>query len=1055
MRDGRERVTAAALRGAVSVGVLAVVYQRLVRRRILNWGATPSEAAAPLPGDELLTEADGISTRAIDISAPARDVWPWLAQMGPDPRGGAYTYDWIENLLGLHMHSSDRVLPEFQDPQVGETIRFGANEMRLERVEPERVLAWRSQDGNWVWTFVVSETVRRTAGEPQPVPAPEHRRSCRDAGDGARVAGDGAQDAARDQAPRRAAGGRPASGSAGKSRSAAAGCYRCRVKRADVSLPGVSKRSPTSPMLDAVAAAPALPGSAAGAVDVSAVDPQERIEALLTHLGTGAEGLSSREADRRLTQFGANEISRTAQSSWIGELVRQFVHPLALLLWVAAALSAASGSMTLAIAIVAVIVLNAGLAYAQEMQAERATEALRELLPPQARVRRDGITLEIAAAALVPGDIVLLAEGDRLSADARLTDGSVELDMAALTGESQPVVRSAAAVRRAATALEAEDVVFAGTLCTGGEAQAVVYATAMGTQLGRIAALSQRVEPEISPLQRQVNRVAWLIAAIAIAAGAVFFVAGLTLASLSLAAAVTFAIGLLVANVPEGLLPTITLSLAGGVRRMAARRALVKRLTAVETLGSTDVICTDKTGTLTEGSMSVRLWWSAGTELPVTAHADTVMPVGFESLLRTAVRCNNARLERDGDRWVRGGDPSESALLLGAQQLGFDVSAAQRERDSRRRRVFHFDSHLKRMTTLDEEAGEDLWYHAKGAPLELLERCTAIRGTDGDHPLTDGDRAQVGATFERYAGQGLRVLGFAERHVAHVEEGERELVESHLTFIGLAALADPPRAEVADAVARCRRAGIRIIVVTGDHGLTATAIAREVGIVTGEPTVISGADLDAMAQDDLDILLRDSRELVVSRSNPETKLHIVDALRAEGHTVAMTGDGVNDAPALRRADIGIAMGASGTDVAREAATMVLTDDNFASIVAAVEEGRVVYDNIRKFITYIFVHAIPEMVPFVLFALSGGAIPLPLTAILVLAIDLGTDTVPALALGREPAEPGTMDRAPRPREAGIISRAMLSRAWLRLGVLEALLVMGGYLRGAAHRGLVAG
>ncbi len=764
---------------------------------------------------------------------------------------------------------------------------------------------------------------------------------------------------------------------------------------------------------------------------------------LLAHLGTRSEGLSSREADRRLTQFGANEISRTAQSSRIGELVRQFVHPLALLLWVAAALSAVSGSMTLAIAIVAVIVLNAALAYVQEMQAERATEALRELLPPQARVRRDGLTLEIAAASLVPGDIVLLAEGDRLSADARLTDGSVELDMAALTGESQPVVRSAAAVRRAATALEAEDVVFAGTLCTGGEAQAVVYATGMGTQLGRIAALSQRVEPEISPLQRQVNRVAWLIAAIAIAAGAVFFVAGLTLASLSLAAAVTFAIGLLVANVPEGLLPTITLSLAGGVRRMAARRALVKRLTAVETLGSTDVICTDKTGTLTEGSMSVRLWWSAGTELPVTAHGDTVMPEGFDSLLRAAVRCNNARLERDGDRWVRGGDPSESALLLGAQQLGFDVSAAQRERESRRRRVFHFDPHLKRMTTLDEEPGGDLWYHAKGAPLELLERCTAIRGTDGDHPLTHTDRAQVSATFERYAGQGLRVLGFAERHVARVEEGERELVESHLTFIGLAALADPPRAEVADAVARCRRAGIRIIVVTGDHGLTATAIAREVGIVTGEATVIGGADLDAMAQDDLDTLLRDSRELVVSRSNPETKLHIVDALRAAGHTVAMTGDGVNDAPALRRADIGIAMGASGTDVAREAATMVLTDDNFASIVAAVEEGRVVYDNIRKFITYIFVHAIPEMVPFVLFALTGGAIPLPLTAILVLAIDLGTDTVPALALGREPAEPGTMDRPPRPREAGIISRAMLSRAWLRLGVLEAVLVMGGY------------
>jgi calcium-translocating P-type ATPase len=783
--------------------------------------------------------------------------------------------------------------------------------------------------------------------------------------------------------------------------------------------------------------------ASASDLGVGVVDPQERIDVLLAHLGTRASGLSSREAERRVAQFGRNEISRTAQRSWVRELVRQLVHPLALLLWVAAALASASGSQTLAIAIVAVILLNAALAYMQELQAERATEALRELLPPHARVRRDGTELDVPAVMLVPGDVVLLEEGDRLSADARLTDGSVEVDMAPLTGESQPVVRSATAVRRAASVLESEDLVFAGTLCTGGEAEAVVYATGMSTQLGRIAALSQRVEPEISPLQRQVNRVAWLIAAIAVGAGVLFFFAGTTLAGLSLAAAVTFAIGLLVANVPEGLLPTITLSLAGGVRRMAARRALVKRLTAVETLGSTDVICTDKTGTLTEGSMSVRHLWCAGAELEVASAIERPVPDLFGALLRTAVRCNNARLERKGERWVRGGDPSESALLLAAARLGEDVFAAQRDRDARRKLVFHFDPHLKRMTTLDQEPGGELWYHAKGAPLELLERCTAIRAQDGEHPLTDADRAQVGAAFERYAARSLRVLGFAQRHVARIEDGGRALVESQLTFVGLAALEDPPRPEVADAVARCHRAGIRIIVITGDHALTATAIAREVGIVEAEPTVITGAELDAMPQHDRDKLLHDAPELIVARSNPETKLHIVDALRAEGHTVAMTGDGVNDAPALRRADIGVAMGVSGTDVAREAATMVLTDDNFASIVAAVEEGRIVYDNIRKFITYIFVHAIPEIVPFVIYALAGGAIPLPLTALQILAIDLGTDTVPALALGREPAEPGTMDRPPRPREAGIISRAMLARAWLRLGALEALLVTGGY------------
>ncbi|HET8979893.1 MAG TPA: cation-transporting P-type ATPase [Solirubrobacteraceae bacterium] len=782
----------------------------------------------------------------------------------------------------------------------------------------------------------------------------------------------------------------------------------------------------------------------AAAVGDGPVDPQERIDLLLAHLNARTSGLSPRESQRRRLQFGANEISRSAQRSRLRELAAQLVHPLALLLWLAASLAAASGNATLGIAIVAVILLNATLAYAQELQAERATEALRELLPAQARVRRDGTETEVAATELVPGDVVLLAEGDRLSADARLIQGSLELDMAALTGESEPVVRAAEAQAPAASLLQSGDLVFAGTLCTGGEAEGVVYATGMRTQLGRIAALSQRVKPEISPLQRQVNRVAWLIAAIGVAAAGVFFVAGITLAGLSLAAAVTFAIGLLVANVPEGLLPTITLSLAGAVRRMAARRALVKRLTAVETLGSTDVICTDKTGTLTEGVMSVRLLWVGGEEVRLTPDTRAQEPPQLlAALLRTAVRCNNATVDRGPAGWVRTGDPSESALLIAAIELGEDVVGAERERDRRRKRVFHFDPHLKRMTTLDEEPGGELWYHAKGAPLELLDLCTAIRDQTGDHPLTDADRALVRATFERYAGQGLRVLGFAQRRVAQLEDGTRELVESHLTFVGLAALADPPRHGVADAVRRCRQAGIRIIVVTGDHGLTATAIARQVGIVTAEPTVISGARLDALPQAERDRLLHDTRELIVERSNPETKLHIVDALRAQGHTVAMTGDGVNDAPALRRADIGVAMGASGTDVAREAATMVLTDDNFTSIVAAVEEGRVVYDNIRKFITYIFVHAVPEIVPFVIYALAGGAIPLPLTALQVLAIDLGTDTVPALALGREPAEPGTMDRPPRPREAGIISRAMLTRAWLRLGTVEAVLVTGGF------------
>jgi calcium-translocating P-type ATPase len=786
------------------------------------------------------------------------------------------------------------------------------------------------------------------------------------------------------------------------------------------------------------------PAPAGAAAVTGPLDPEERVDLLLGHLATRREGLGPGEASRRLQQHGPNEISRREERRRAKELLAQFTHPLAALLWAAAVLALLGGIAALAVAIVAVIVLNAIFAFVQELQAERATEALREFLPPHARVRRAGEVVDVVATELVPGDILLLDEGDRLSADARLVAGSLEVDMSPLTGESEPVARSADALRRAAAPVEAEDLVFAGTLCTAGEAEAVVYATGMATQLGRIAALTQGVESEISPLQRQVNRAARLIAVVAVAGGVAFLLLGTLVAGLPLGDGVVFAIGLLVANVPEGLLPTITLALAVGVRRMARRRALLKRLTAVETLGSTDVICTDKTGTLTEGRMTVWRLWGDGRELvPAEAARDAAAREPFRGLLRTAVRCNNATAHPGADGWSRGGDPSESALLVAAAQLGEDVEAAQRERESRRGHLFHFDARLKRMATIDDE-GPDLWAHVKGAPLELVERCTRVRGENGDRPLDGAGRAAVRAAFERYAGEGLRVLAFAERTLERVPDAaERDRAEGELTFLGLAALEDPPRADVADAVRTCRLAGIRIVVVTGDHGLTAAAVARKVGIVGDAPRVVAGPELDALREDELDALLRDAPELIIARSNPETKLHVVDALRRNGHTVAMTGDGVNDAPALRRADIGIAMGLSGTEVAREAATMVLTDDSFASIVAAVEEGRVVYDNIRKFVTYIFAHATPEIVPFLVFALAGGAVPLPLTALLILAIDLGTETLPALALGREPAEPGIMRRPPRPRDQGIIDRHMLVRAWGWLGLLEAALVTGGF------------
>ncbi|MEU3645264.1 cation-transporting P-type ATPase [Lentzea sp. NPDC034063] len=748
-------------------------------------------------------------------------------------------------------------------------------------------------------------------------------------------------------------------------------------------------------------------------------DPREPLERLFRDLRTRPTGLSGREAARRLVAHGPNELTRRKRRDWPKQLLRQFTHPLALLLALAAALAIVAGTTPLGIAIVAVIVLNAGLAFVQEQQAEKAVEALAAYLPAKASVLRDGVRTSIAARELVPGDVLIIEEGDRVSADARLIEGGVEVDLSTLNGESLPAYRSTELTDVAGPLLDARDLVFSGTSCTGGEAKAVVFATGMRTELGRIAALSQRVGRDESPLERQVKRVAWLIAAVAVGAGLAFLPIGVFVAGLPLPDSFNFAIGLLVANVPEGLLPTITLALAVGVRALARGGAVVKRLSAVETLGSTTVICTDKTGTLTQNRMTVTDIWTPG---------------GDRAALAASVSaCNNADLQAGT------GDPTEVALLQAASDIGVEVSV--KARGEHRVRQFHFDPALRMMSTVDRQDGE-LVVNVKGAPEEVLTR------------LTNYDSDEVERVIAAYAQRGLRVLAVARRRCEVIPE-RREDAEHDLELLGLVAMFDPPRLEVADAVARCHTAGIRLIVVTGDHGLTAKEIARQVGIARNGTTVVTGAELDDMTEAELDELLRGNEELIFARSSPEVKLRVADALRAQGNVVAMTGDGVNDAPALRRADIGVAMGRSGTDVAREASTMVLTDDNFATIVTAVEAGRRVYDNVRKFILYIFAHATPEVIPFLLFALSGGAIPLPLTVLQILAIDLGTETLPALALGREPAEPGTMTRPPRHRTDGVIDRQMLWRAWGLLGGVSALLVLGGFfwtlLAGGWHLG----
>lgn len=775
-------------------------------------------------------------------------------------------------------------------------------------------------------------------------------------------------------------------------------------------------------------------------------DPREPILALFRGLTASPKGLSSREAERRLVAYGPNELLRRGRALWPRQLLRQITHPLAFLLWVAAGLAFVAGLPVLGVAIVAVIALNALFAFAQERHAGSAVEALKRYMPPQATVLRDGRPRLVDAIGLVPGDVIVLQEGDRVPVDARLLEGSVDVDLSTLTGESQPVYRSSEFLDTTGPLMDARHVVFSGTTCIGGEAKALVVATGMQTELGRIAALSERVRVEASPLEQQVRRVAWLIALVAVCVGLAFLPIGWLAAGLPLHDAFSFAIGLIVANVPEGLLPTLTLALAVGVAQLARRGAVVKRLSAVETLGSTDVICTDKTGTLTENRMrAVRLWTPLG-ELDLEGQFDAKGAAAADPVLgflgRTLAACSTAELSPTRAGKSRG-EATEIGMLEAARAIGVDVTATRREHH--RRKLYRFDPKLRLMSTVDEREDGGITVHAKGAPEEVLRRSTMIGGPDDHVPLTESDRQRVVSVVEGYASKGLRVLAVARRRLddGSAPPERREDAERDLCLLGLVVLFDPPRPQVAEAVARCHEAGIRILVVTGDYGLTAAEIARRVGIARDGATVVTGAELDEMSERELDELLRQGKELIFARTSPEAKLRIADALRDEGHIVAMTGDGVNDAPALRRADIGVAMGVTGTDVARESATMVLTDDNFATIVAAVSAGRQVFENVRKFIVYIFAHATPEVVPFLVFALSGGRIPLPLTVLQILAIDLGTEILPALALGRERAEPGLMERPPRPRSEGVIQRSMLYRAWVFLGLIEAALVMAGF------------
>lgn len=780
------------------------------------------------------------------------------------------------------------------------------------------------------------------------------------------------------------------------------------------------------------------------------------LEEVFSVLETDPQGLNSEEAQRRLSRLGLNEIREVARTPLIYRFLSQFTHFMALILWVGSGVAFVANMAQLGFAILGVIVINAIFSFWQEYEAERAVEALRRLLPPHALVRRGGLEVEIAATQLVPGDLVLVREGDRISADARLIGAiDLRLDTSVVTGESRPMHKHPEPTpQRPITILEAPNLVFAGTSVTHGSGEAIVFATGMHTQFGQIAHLTQQVREVPSPLQKETNRVALVVAALAVAIGFIFFLLGWFVVHLPLAFSFIFALGIIVANVPEGLLPTVTLSLALGVQRMARRNAIVKRLSSVETLGCATVICTDKTGTITENQMTVRRLWLDGQFLEVSGagyHPEGAITspssaVDFTSpllghFLRCAAFCNDARLvppNAENPLWGIRGDPTEGALLTLATKGGLNLEAEAR---CRPRRFEHpFDPILRRMATIHQEGEVDVAY-VKGAPAEIVARSSQVQTGEGLGPLDEAERHHIMEQNDALARQGLRVLALAYRFLPHgAQRPPRGQVEQELIFLGLAGMEDPPRPEVSEAIQKCHTAGIRIIMITGDYHLTALSIAQEVGMIgTDGVRVITGADLAHIGASELKTAL--AEEVIITRARPEDKMLVVQALQEMGEIVAVTGDGVNDAPALKKADVGVAMGIEGTDVAKEAADMILTDDNFASIVAAIEEGRAVYENIRKFMTYILASNVPELIPFLAMVFLG--IPLPLTVLQILAVDLGTDMLPALALGAEPPEPGAMNRPPRSRRERLLNWPTLARAYGFLGIVEAALSLSGY------------
>ncbi|MCE9646166.1 MAG: cation-transporting P-type ATPase [Chloroflexi bacterium] len=774
-------------------------------------------------------------------------------------------------------------------------------------------------------------------------------------------------------------------------------------------------------------------------------------------LETSAKGLTTAEIETRLSLYGHNLLSQEKKTPLWEKLFHELVHPPALVLMIAGLIALLQGEWILAGIIWSIIVVNMVLSLWREHRAEQAIEKLREILPSFAHVVREGVENYIPSSSIVPGDVLVLAEGDNIPADARVIEEyGLRTNNATLTGEAIPARKTADSSHQTGISeLDRPNLIFAGTSIASGTGRAVVYSTGMMTQFGRIAHLTQSIAEEPTPFQKELNKLSKVSAWVALLIGGIVAAVGYFSLGFPIREVTLLALGIVVAVIPEGLVATLTLSLAVAVQRLAQRGVLAKKLSTVERLGLVSVICTDKSGTLTQNQMTVRDIWVARRRIKVTG-------VGYEPqgsfspdpkgqswekdllcLLEVAASCNNARINApsaEHPMWTSLGDQTEAAMKVAAMKAG--ILEAALNQIIPRVHELPFDARRKRMTTIHRETNQEIAF-VKGAPREVLQLCTKIFMNGVAVTLTNELRTEILNVNDDYARGALRVLALARRDLPPRSGSyTSENIECELTFMGLMAMMDPPRPQVEKAIQTCRQANIRIVMITGDYGLTAESLARRVGMLTTKNSIIlTGAELDELSDVALQELL--DKEVLFARMAPEHKMRLVSAFQQRGEVVAVTGDGVNDAPALRKADVGISMGIVGTDVAKEAADIILTQDDFGAITTAIEEGRGVYDNIRKFITYIFSSNIPELMPFIVKA-NFPLIPLALSVRQILAIDLGTDMFPALALGMEKPEPDVMNRPPRPRNQPLIDSGLLWRAFGWLGLMEAALCFAGFL-----------